>query len=343
MTNNTNEPLWLVEQSFNAVDESLMTVIPADIDRGLVQLTSFEAGSTGVVEHTSDSYEALYGINERPIKYQNAEINDLGASGELRLNPADGQDFTDDGWAVGDTFEVVSFAANLEAQLQVFTVSAVAADVLAFSEDPSGYAGNGEIVVAQSRAVVEDNLNWVVWSPGAVVNDTAFLELPAAVRAVRISQSISGATGMFLIVRGDTQSVLREPPFNPSVNNLIGGRDMRQIEAATVHSVGLPISKQAEAIGPQPMVAAVFTNEEQGFGLRPKGQVDDSATDWVSAGLLEGDKVFVQHTPLTTNKAVYTVDFRDAGGVIRFREPLAGTPGTEANRTKVYRVANVTL
>lgn len=344
MPNNTNEPFWQREIAFNAVDDSPMVVVPRDQFAPYVSLESLDASSTGSVQHTMASYEDLLGITERPLKYQNAEINDLGATGELRLDPADGQDFTDDGWEVGDTFEVVTFAANLEAELQVYTVSSVAAAVLGFSEDPSGFTGNGEIVVAQTRQPVdEDALPWEDWFIGLVTNSVGATGLVAGCRAVRIHQTIATGAGMQLIVKGVIGSIERPLPFDPSVNNLIGGRDMRQIAAATVHSVGLPISKQAEAIGPQPIVSAVFTNEEQGFGLRPKGQVDDSATDWVGAGLAVGDKVFVQHTPLTTNKAVYTVDFRDGGGVIRFREPLAGLPGTESNRTKVYRVANVTL
>ena len=137
MTTNINEPHWVEERAHNAVSASPMIVVPRDISPPFVQLTSFEAGSTGSVEHTMAPYEDILGITERPLVYQNAEINDLGGSGELRLDPVGNQDFTDDGWKVGDTFEVISFPANLEAQLQVFTVTSVAAAVLAFSSIPS--------------------------------------------------------------------------------------------------------------------------------------------------------------------------------------------------------------
>jgi hypothetical protein len=338
MPTNRNELVWSSGTiTHTGGGNDALVVVPVDQD--LFDVTvEVAASTTAQVQVTHDSYEAILGITERPLRYTQAAINDLGASGELRLNAASGQDFTDDGWAVGDTFEVITHVVpdfndpsrvskkpTTLGDKQVYTVSSVAADVLAFSEDPAITLAEGEIVVALSRAAVaEDSLNWAQVGVDVVGASTDHFNISTAC-AVRVIAS-AGTGAIIYNFSGRMQSTIRPAPFQPHAN-----------PGPFSGPQGLPAALGSVADDTAVTWDEVVTGGPN--GSRRQARATIAGANFTGDGVQNYDKLFFGGHSDTGNHGLYTVDSRDTT-TVTMKEPLHGIAGADTGRVKLRHLAS---
>lgn len=343
MPTNINEAVWTSGQvNHTGGGNDALILIPHDIDVVDVAI-EVAAATTAQVQVTHDSREDVVGISERPLRYAEAAINDLGGSGELRINAGSSLDFTDDGWAIGDTFEVISHVIpdfndpnrvggkpTSLGDVQIYTVTSVATKVLAFSEDPGYSLVEGEVVVALSRAAVaEDSLNWADVGAAVVGADTAHINLGSAGNAVRVIAT-AGVAAIDYEFRARHQSVKRGPSFIANVES-------RPFAGYAANPL-IPLAGAPDD--------SVVTWDEVVTGgpnaSRRQARMTIAGADFQQDGLQRYDRVFVGGHSETDNGGQYMVDSRVATA-ITFKEPLRGSPGTDTPGRVKLRYAPTTL
>ena len=329
MPTNRNEAVWSSgPRVHTGGGNDALVVIP--IDQDLFDVTVIvAAATTAQVQVTHDSYEKILGINERPIRYALVAINDLGGSGELRMNAAAGQDFTDDGWAVGDTFEVVSHKSptfgpegtppTTVADKQVYTVSSVAALVIGFTEDPAFSLAEGDIVVAQSRAAVaEDSLIWAQVGVDVVGAGNDHFNISTACAARVIASAGTGQIDYNFI--GRMQSVVRPAPFVANVES-------RPYSGPPAGAQGIELLVDAAPVWAEDVVAGPN-------GSKRHGTATVAGTDFDVLGVKQYDKLNFSGHSVTGNTGVKAVR-RVTGSKVQFYEPLDGVAGTDDPRIRI--------
>jgi hypothetical protein len=339
MPTNINEAVWTSGPvNHTGGGNDALILVPHDID--IVDISiEVAAATTAQVEVTHDSREDIVGITERPLRYAQVAVNDLGASGELRMNAAAGQDFTDDGWAIGDTFEIISHRApdfgpegthpTTLGDKQVYTVATVSALVITFATDPAYSLAEGDIVVAQSRApVAEDDLNWSQVDGDVVGADTAHINVGSAGPAVRVIAS-AGTGAIDYEFRGRHQSVIRPVSFVQNVESRPFAGYVRDPWTAEGVDDGVVVWDEVVVPG--------------AHGSLRQGRLTQNGATFQTDGISKFDRVFIGGHSETGNNGLYTVDAAEGQEALRFKEPLHGVAGTDSPGRIAMRRVPATL
>lgn len=323
MVTNVNEPVWssgLITHVGGGDDASFH--VPADIDVTDWSI-SVPAATTAQIQYAQDNEEAIHGISARPLRYLQLAVNDLGGSGEIRLNAASGQSFLDDGWAVGDGVTILSHKVpdfndpNRTGKtptglgdVQFWTLDGVTANTLTFAADPAFSLPEGEATIRQNRfALTDGNLTWI--NEGAAI-----------VGALDVTRTVQSAHAVRLIVTAGTGTVTykvdarhqsrdRAAPFDPTVET----RPYAGYDAG----IGAFLSSAS--------TPNVITWSRSLDGTN-RAVMTVPAVDFDVDGVEQYDRLFVSRHSETGNGGMYTVK-TVTGNSIEFYEPLRGTAGVD--------------
>lgn len=331
MVTNVNEPVWTsgeIVHSGGGADAAIR--VPSDIDTIVVDLSNATGANVVDIEVALNDAEAQFGIAGRCHRYQNLEVNDLGATGELRLDPVGDQSFLTDGWLVGDLFfgrshKIPDFNdPNRKSPIPVTeidswpiggTVATVAVDVITFALDPDFSLAAGEAVIDQSRAaIVESSLTYAI-NAGLTASTTQAQVTLTGVAGKKVRVNVStGTADTTYEMRGLHGSAYdKGPEFIDNIENR--------------PFAGLPGAFGTFLAGPD--LTAVWTRAFVDGCMRAELSVP--GIDFDALGLAKLDRLFVRGWSPTGNGGMWSVNAvaAGAGALVTMYQDIRGVVGTD--------------